>query len=208
VHENLTTLVRLSASEDPIMQDSKKTETKALLEAITRKTADGATDMRAIARHFIQLAALACLVALVSGCAGAAVDALHTARTVASTSAEKLNKIEPTIERSYRQGLKACLWDPNGQKSPAPLATQEACVDQVEVRHKGATSAYEAAAEVVTSAETVILTAEAALAAGHAPSLDKFLRLAEEVIAAIQKLDAAQQDLRRPFATPAPGATP
>jgi len=152
--------------------------------------------------------ALLALVLPLVGCVGAAENTLQNTRTVVSISATTLNKIEPAITRSYRQGLNACLWGPMGKKATTPLAEQETCVDRVQAQHKETTDAYDVAAEVVTSAETTILAAEAALAAGRMPSLVKFLTLAGEVLEVMHKLEMAHRNLRRFFVTPSPGATP
>jgi hypothetical protein len=59
----------------------------------------------------------------------------------------------------------------------------------------------------VTSAGTTILAAEAARAAGRAPSVVQFLTLTDQVLEAMRHLEVAHQNLRRFFA-PSPGATP
>jgi hypothetical protein len=141
------------------------------------------------------------------GCASPGIVALRTARNVVSGSAETLNKIEPVIERSYREGLRVCMWDAKGKPLTTPLEQQEKCVDEVDERHKGATTAYKATAEVVTAADTTVLAAEASLVAGRSPSASTFIQLVDEVLRAVAELQKAHQDLRRHLQAP-PGGRP
>jgi hypothetical protein len=127
------------------------------------------------ARTFL-LAAL--LLLTCTGCGSSLHSAIGVANalgTVASTAGARVND-------DFAKADRACLWQPSGQPSIAPLDAQQACMTSVRASYGPALKAYDAFLLVWTPFAFAVRVAEANDVLGRAPDLDSFAALLPDLI--------------------------